>query len=96
MFQLPISRCFNIRRFAIRFNESYTVRDEFSMKTVREVVFFRLRSDDGPAEPIRTDLSMTLVSDGRAEKNQGLSPRFFSDLPLRHPAILLVQLRIAA
>jgi len=39
MFQLPFLRCFNIRRFAIRFNESFTVRDEFSMKTMREVVF---------------------------------------------------------
>jgi len=68
MFQLPFLRCFNIRRFAIRFNEPFTVRDEFSMKTMREVVFLRFRSDGGPAEPVRTHLSITLVSDGPAEK----------------------------
>lgn len=66
MFQLPFASCFNIRRFANRFNESYTVRDEFSMKTMREVVFLRFRSDGGSAEPVRTHLSMTLVSDGPA------------------------------
>jgi hypothetical protein len=47
---LPFSNRFNIRRFAIHFNEPFTVRDEFSMKTVREVVFSGLRSDDGPAD----------------------------------------------
>jgi hypothetical protein len=40
MFQLPFSSCFNIRRFAIRFNESFAFCDEFSMKKVWEVVFF--------------------------------------------------------
>ena len=74
MFQSPFSRCFKIRRFAIRFNESFTVRDEFSMKTVWEVVFFGLRSDDGPAVPVRPHLSITLVSDGPAGSTRHVGP----------------------
>jgi len=89
MFQLPFASCFNIRRFANRFNESYTVRDEFSMKTVREVVFSGLRSDDGPAEPIRTHLSITLVSDGPASRwlNQQSSVLSVFESTKKHPAI---------
>jgi hypothetical protein len=40
MFPLPFSSFCNIRRFAIRFNEFFAVRDEFSMKKVWGVVFF--------------------------------------------------------
>ena len=89
MFQLPFLRCFNIRRFANRFNESYTVRDEFSMKTVREVVFFRFRSVNGPAEPVRTHLSITLVSDGPASRwlNQQSSVLSVFESTKKHPAI---------
>jgi hypothetical protein len=89
MFQLLSMRCFNIRRFAIHFNEPFAVRDEFSMKTVREVVFFRLRSDDGSAEPLRTHLSITLVSDGPAGGwlNQQSSVLSVFESGKKHPAI---------
>ena len=79
MFQLPFSSFFNIRRFAIRFNEFFAVRDEFSMKDEEGVggcFFPRLRSDDGSAEPVRTHPSITLVRGNVREEMHGDTPFF--------------------